>query len=90
MYLTLDTYINEKYRLAVGVRSENGEQMVNTYDVFQPVDLDIEKVLDEDYMLPSFTLTYLPEFIVSIALLLVIISMPLIGTPATPETSILI
>jgi outer membrane receptor protein involved in Fe transport len=36
--------------------------MVNTYDVFQPVDLDIEKVLDEDYMLPSFTLTYLPEF----------------------------
>ena len=62
MYLTLDTYINEKYRLAVGVRSENGEQMVNTYDVFQPVDLNIEKVLDEDYMLPSFTLTYLPEF----------------------------
>jgi len=62
IYLTLDTYINEKYRLAVGVRSENGEQMVNTYDVFQPVDLDIEKVLDEDYMLPSFTLTYLPEF----------------------------
>lgn len=36
--------------------------MVNTYDVFEPVDANIEKVLDEDYMLPSFTLTYLPEF----------------------------
>ena len=62
MYLTIDTYINENYRLALGVRSENGEQMVNTYDVFQPVDSNIEKVLDEDYTLPSFTLTYLPEF----------------------------
>ena len=62
MYLTIDTYINENYRLALGIRSENGEQMVNTYDVFQPVDSNIEKVLDEDYTLPSFTLTYLPEF----------------------------
>ena len=62
MYLTLDTYINENYRLALGVRSENGEQMVNTYDVFQPVDSNIEKILDEEYTLPSFTLTYLPEF----------------------------
>ena len=62
IYLTIDGYINEKYRLALGVRSENGEQMVNTYDVFQPVDLNFEKVLDEDYALPSFTLTYLPEF----------------------------
>ena len=36
--------------------------MVNTYDVFQIVDNNIEKVIDEDYTLPSFTLTYLPEF----------------------------
>ena len=62
LYFSLDAYINENYRLAAGVRSEKGEQMVNTYDVFQPVDSSIEKVLDEDYMLPSFTLTYLPDF----------------------------
>ena len=62
IYLSLDTYINENYRLALGVRSENGEQSVNTYDVFQPVDSNIDKILDEDYTLPSFTLTYLPEF----------------------------
>ena len=62
VYLSLDTYINENYRLAIGVRSENGEQMVNTYDVFKPIDTNIEKVLNEDYILPSFTLTYLPKF----------------------------
>lgn len=62
IYLSLDSYINENYRLALGVRSENGEQLVNTYDVFQPVDSNIEKMLDENYTLPSFTLTYLPEF----------------------------
>ena len=56
MYLTIDSYINENYRLALGIRSENGEQMVNTYDVFQPVDSNIEKVLDEDYTLPSLLL----------------------------------
>ena len=36
--------------------------MVNTYDVFKPIDTNIEKVLKEDYILPSFTLTYLPKF----------------------------
>ena len=62
MYITLDAYLNENFRLAAGIRNEDGEQMVNTYDVFQMVDNNIEKIIDEDYTLPSFTLTYLPEF----------------------------
>ncbi len=62
LYFNLDAYLNENFRLAAGLRFEDGEQMVNTYDVFQIVDNNIEKVIDEDYTLPSFTLTYLPEF----------------------------
>ncbi len=62
LYFNLDAYLNENFRLAAGLRFEDGEQMVNTYDVFQKVDNNIEKVIDEDYTLPSFTLTYLPEF----------------------------
>ena len=61
-YISMDAYINDNFRLAAGVRNESGEQMVNTYDVFKPVDSNIEKVIDEDYNLPSFTLTYLPDF----------------------------
>ena len=61
-YVNMDAYINDNFRLAAGIRNESGEQMVNTYDVFKPVDSNIEKVIDEDYNLPSFTLTYLPDF----------------------------
>ncbi len=38
------------------------ETRVNTYDVFQPNDGSIEKLIDESYALPSFTLTYFPDF----------------------------
>ena len=61
-YVSADAYLNENFRLAVGVRNEDGEQSVNTYDVFQPNDGSIEKLIDESYALPSFTLTYLPDF----------------------------
>ncbi len=61
-YLSVDAYLNENFRLTVGVRSESGLQEVNTYDVFKPVDLNIEKTIDKNYTLPSFTLTYLPDF----------------------------
>ena len=44
------------------MRNEDGEQIVNTYDVFQIVDNKYREINDEDYTLPSFTLTYLPEF----------------------------
>jgi hypothetical protein len=61
-YITVDAYLNDNFRLAAGVRNESSEQMVNTYDVFQPIDSNIEKLIDEDYNLPSLTLTYLPDF----------------------------
>ena len=61
-YISMDAYLNENYRLAAGIRSEDGKQFVNTYDVFQPIDSDIEKIIDENYNLPAFTLTYLPSF----------------------------
>ena len=61
-YVTVDAYLNDNFRLAAGLRNESSEQIVNTYDVFQPVDTNIEKLIDEDYNLPSFTLTYLPDF----------------------------
>ena len=61
-YVTVDAYLNDNFRLAAGIRNESSEQMVNTYDVFQPIDTNIEKLIDEDYNLPSFTLTYLPNF----------------------------
>ena len=61
-YLSVDAYLNENFRLTAGVRSESGLQEVNTYDVFKPVDLNIEKTIDKNYTLPSFTLTYLPDF----------------------------
>ena len=61
-YVTVDAYLNDNFRLAAGIRNASSEQMVNTYDVFQPIDTNIEKLIDEDYNLPSFTLTYLPNF----------------------------
>ena len=61
-YISADAYLNENFRLAAGIRNEDGEQSVNTYDVFQPNDGSIEKLIDESYALPSFTLTYLPDF----------------------------
>ena len=61
-YVTVDAYLNDNFRLAAGIRNESSEQMVNTYDVFQPIDTNTEKLIDEDYNLPSFTLTYLPNF----------------------------
>jgi len=61
-YISADAYLNENFRLAAGIRNEDGEQSVNTYDVFRPNDGSIEKLIDESYALPSFTLTYLPDF----------------------------
>ena len=61
-YISADAYLNENFRLALGLRNEHGEQSVNTYDVFQPNDGSIERLIDESYSLPSFTLTYLPDF----------------------------
>ena len=42
-YVTVDAYLNDNFRLAAGIRNESSEQMVNTYDVFQPIDTNIEK-----------------------------------------------
>ena len=58
-YVTVDAYLNDNFGAReAGLRNESSEQIVNTYDVFQPVDTNIEKLIDEDYNLPSFTLTY--------------------------------
>ena len=60
-YITFDAMLSDQIRLSAGIRNESGEQMINTYDLFSGVDSSIEKVIDEDYTLPAFTFTYLPE-----------------------------
>ena len=60
-YVSMDALLSEQVRLSAGVRQENGKQEINTYDLFLGKDSVIEKTLDEDYALPAFTLTYLPD-----------------------------
>ena len=60
-YVSMDALLSEQVRLSAGVRQENGKQEINTYDLFLGKDSFIEKTLDEDYVLPAFTLTYLPD-----------------------------
>ena len=57
----MDALLSEQVRLSAGVRQENGKQEINTYDLFLGKDNVVEKTLDEDYALPAFTLTYLPD-----------------------------
>ena len=60
-YVSMDALLSEQLRLSAGVRQENGKQEINTYDLFLGKDNVVEKTLDEDYALPAFTLTYLPD-----------------------------
>tara|TARA_A100001234_G_scaffold162830_1_gene144147 strand:- start:266 stop:2866 length:2601 start_codon:yes stop_codon:yes gene_type:complete len=59
-YASLEGMISDELKISAGVRSEDGTQEINTYDLFAGKDNTIDKTIDESYALPSLTLTYLP------------------------------
>ena len=61
-YISVESEIGDNFEITAGIRHEDGLQQVNTYDLFTGVDSTIDKSIEEDYLLPSLTLTYLPEF----------------------------
>ncbi len=60
-YASVEALISDQFRISAGARYEDGTQEINTYDLFTGKDNSIDKTIDEDYILPSLTLTYLPE-----------------------------
>ena len=60
MYLQVESILSDEYKIAFGARREDGKQTINTFDLFSANDGSIEKLIDEDYVLPSLSLTYLP------------------------------
>jgi hypothetical protein len=60
-YASLEALVSNEFKVSAGIRSEDGSQEINTYDLFTGKDNTIDKTIDEDYALPSLTLTYLPE-----------------------------
>ena len=61
-YISVESEIGDNFEITAGIRQEDGLQQVNTYDLFTGVDSTIDKSIEEDYTLPSVTVTYLPEF----------------------------
>ena len=61
-YISVESKIRDNFEITAGIRQEDGLQQVNTFDLFTGVDSTIDKSIEEDYLLPSMTLTYLPEF----------------------------
>ncbi len=61
-YISFESKIGDNFEITAGIRQEDGLQQVNTFDLFTGVDSTIDKSIEEDYTLPSMTLTYLPEF----------------------------
>jgi outer membrane receptor protein involved in Fe transport len=61
-YISVESQIGDNFEITAGIRHEDGLQQVNTFDLFTGVDSTIDKSIEEDYQLPSMTLTYLPEF----------------------------
>ncbi len=61
-YISVESKIRDNFEITAGIRQEDGLQQVNTFDLFTGVDSTIDKSIEEDYTLPSMTLTYLPEF----------------------------
>ncbi len=61
-YISVESQIGDNFEITAGIRHEDGLQQVNTFDLFTGVDSTIDKSIEEDYLLPSMTLTYLPEF----------------------------
>ncbi len=61
-YISVESKIRDNFEITAGIRHEDGLQQVNTFDLFKGVDSTIDKSIEEDYLLPSMTLTYLPEF----------------------------
>ena len=61
-YISVESEIGDNFEITAGIRQEDGLQQVNTYDLFTGVDSTIDKSIEEDYTLPSATVTYLPEF----------------------------
>ena len=61
-YISVESKIRDNFEITAGIRQEDGLQQVNTFDLFTGIDSTIDKSIEEDYLLPSMTLTYLPEF----------------------------
>ncbi len=61
-YISVESKIRDNFEITAGIRHEDGLQQVNTFDLFTGVDTTIDRSIEEDYLLPSMTLTYLPEF----------------------------
>ena len=61
-YISVESEIGDNFEITAGIRQEDGLQQVNTFDLFTGIDSTIDKSIEEDYTLPSMTLTYLPEF----------------------------
>ena len=61
-YISVESKIRDNFEITAGIRHEDGLQQVNTFDLFTGVDSTIDRSIEEDYLLPSMTLTYLPEF----------------------------
>ena len=61
-YISVESEIGDNFEITAGIRQEDGLQQVNTFDLFTGIDTTIDKSIEEDYTLPSMTLTYLPEF----------------------------
>ena len=61
-YISVESKIGDNFEITAGIRHEDGLQQVNTFDLFTGVDSTIDRSIEEDYLLPSMTLTYLPEF----------------------------
>ena len=60
-YVSVEAIFSEQLRFSGGVRQEHGKQEIDTYDLFTGKDGVVDKAIDEDYLLPGITLTYLPE-----------------------------
>src|SRR5690606_622331 len=56
-YGGVDAQVADFLRAAVGVRYEDGKQIVDTFDLYAP-DPNIETTIRQDYWLPTGTLTW--------------------------------
>lgn len=56
-YVGTDAQITEVLRAALGVRYEDGEQIVDTFDFYSP-NTAVETTINRDYWLPAGTLTW--------------------------------
>lgn len=59
-YFGVDAELGPFFRLAAGGRWESGEQLTTSFTTAQPDSTLTQAVIDEDFFLPSVTLTWIP------------------------------